>query len=298
MNTYFRVLLSQIPVDQEDLISNFCFENGAAGISENLAFIQPDLTFDPILLPKDSLQLDIYFEKPPTENFRADLLKSWPLTEIKILEEPNKDWLEEWKKGLTSFALARDYWVIPSWLKAPPEARVPIYIDPGMAFGTGTHATTQLAARAIFDAYESRIKQDLPTQALLDVGTGTAILAMVGAHLGFSKVVGNDIDPIARDVARENLKHNHLSKVKITDDDLSQIAETFDVVVANIIDGVLIHLRSDLLRVSKPFGHLVLSGILQSREEHFTTKFFGSDLKILTRHTQDEWVSFLVQRTH
>src|SRR5690606_14857175 len=127
------------------------------------------------------------------------------------------------------------------------EAEVGIYIDPGMAFGTGTHATTKMAAYFV-QKLGSQFKKDLKGKSLLDVGTGTAILAMLASHEGVERILGLEIDPEARRVARENIVLNKLTNVEISDKPLEETGEKFDFVVANIIDGVLIQLKDALLR--------------------------------------------------
>jgi ribosomal protein L11 methyltransferase len=133
---------------------------------------------------------------------------------------------------------------------------------------------------------------------LLDVGTGTAVLAMM-AHLeGVGKVVGIEIDPEARRVAKENVLRNELLDVEISDALLEEVRETFDFVVANIIDGVLIRIKNDLLRVLKPGGQIFLTGILTERDNLFFEKFIEtSPLQVIRRLEKDEWVGYWLQDT-
>ena len=192
------------------------------------------------------------------------------------------------------FNLVGPYWVVPSWISTPVSVDHTLLIDPGMAFGTGTHATTKMAS-----AFLNKVAKELPDKAelsLLDVGTGTAILAMLAQRLGFGLVTGIEIDPEASRVANENVKLNKLDDIDIRDSLLEEIDETFDVVIANIIDGVLIHLKKDLMRVLTPGGDLFLTGILVEREEFFFEKFIeGSGLKVVRRLEKDEWVGYWLQ---
>lgn len=294
-NKYYRVRLSQVPSNLEDVITTHSFETGASGVTEALVFTQPDLTYDPRLVNVSTHDLDVFFSETPGNEFFEGLRNINSMIQSQIFEEENKDWLEEWKKGFKPFRLVGDYWVIPSWLTPPEECKHAIYIDPGMAFGTGTHATTQMMAFFIHKLLLQH-KSAVADWALLDVGTGTAILAMLAQMGGMGLVAGIEIDPEARRVARENVKINKLEQIDIPETQLEDIHEQYDVVVANIIDGVLINLKQDLMRVLKPGGHMLLTGILEERDNHFFEKFIdNSGLKVIRRLEKDEWVGYWVQ---
>lgn len=296
MNSYFRVRLSQVPHLLEDQVTTHSFEAGASGVTEALAFTQSDLTYDPDLVPTKIHDLDVFFlENPPTKFFEG-LHQINANIRAQTFEEENKDWLEEWKKGFKPFQLVGPFWIVPSWLQPPPECEQPIYIDPGMAFGTGTHATTKMASYFVQKLSE-KYRQEIPNWTLLDVGTGTAILAMLAQKSGFGLVTGIEIDPEARRVARENIKLNHMQQIDISEALLEEVRGEYDVVIANIIDGVLINIKKDLLRVLKPGGFLFLTGILTERENIFFEKFIeSSNLKVLRRLEKDEWVGYWVQK--
>lgn len=294
-NSYIRIRLSQVPAELEDIMTTYCFENGATGVTEVLAFAQPDLTYDAKVVATQSHEMDVFFAEKPTEAFFNGLKDLNVNIRWNLFEEENKDWLAEWKKGFKPFKLVGDFWVVPSWLEAPPEAKRSVSIDPGMAFGTGTHATTQMMAFFINKLAEKHSAQ-LPQWAMLDVGTGTAILAMLAKLSGMGSVTGIEIDPEARRVARDNVQLNNLSSIEIPETQIDEIRKQYDVVVANIIDGVLINIKKDLLRVLKPGGHLFLTGILEERDNHFFEKFIeNSGLKVVRRLEKDEWVGYWVQ---
>jgi len=294
MSSYFRVRLVKVPSHLEDILTTTAFEFGASGIAEALAYAQTDLTYDPDLLPVKFHDLDLYFPTTPPPEFAPAIQKLDSRIEIHLFEEENKDWLAEWKKGFEAFNLVGPYWVVPSWLKSPVKPSESLLIDPGMAFGTGTHATTKMAS-----SFLHKVSKDLVDKAeltLLDVGTGTAILAMLAARLGFGLVVGIEIDPEARRVAKENIKLNGLDEIDIREQLLEEIDDTFDVVIANIIDGVLIKLKDDLIRVLSPGGQLFLTGILLEREDYFYTHFIeNSGLQVIRRLEKDEWVGYWLQ---
>lgn len=293
--SYFRVRLSQVPAELEDIVTTHCFDSGASGVTEALVFTQPDLTYDPQLLHVRTHEMDVFFEAQPVQDFFDGLTQLNQNIRWQIFEEEQKDWLEEWKKGFKPFKLVGDFFVVPSWLPPPAECKQPIFIDPGMAFGTGTHATTQMMAFFIHKLSQ-QYKNEISNWALLDVGTGTAILAMLAQLEGMGLVTGIEIDPEARRVARENVKLNKLDMISIPDKQIEDIHDSYDVVVANIIDGVLINIKSDLLRVLRPGGHMLLTGILEERDNLFFEKFMeGSGLTVVRRLEKDEWVGYWVQ---
>ena len=296
---YFRLRLKNVTKDIEDQVSFYCFSNAALGLSEVLGFTQPDLTYDPRILEKSRHDLDVYFEKEPTGNFYKNFREQFPTINLEFYTEESKDWLAEWKKGFEAFKLVGPAWVVPSWLQLPEvagENAIEIKIDPGMAFGTGTHATTKMASFFIYKLAQDYMRE-IPNWTVLDVGTGTAILAMLAEKLGYGLITGIEIDPEARRKARENCALNETENIEISDLQLDELRETYDVVVANIIDGVLIRLQKDLLRVLKPNGHLFLTGILQERDNHFFDKMIENNpLRVIKRIEKDEWVGYWVQK--
>ena len=295
--TYFRVRLIRLPDALEDSLTTLAFEHGASGVSEALAFTQPDLTYDPRLVPVRSRDLDVFFPEKPSTQFFDELKNMDQQARWEIFEEETKDWLAEWKKGFKPFQLVGPYWIVPSWEPVPEECREPLRIDPGMAFGTGTHATTQMMAFFIHKLAEKNANK-LKEWSLLDVGTGTAILAMLANKAGLPFVTGIEIDPEARRTARTNIELNHLTDIEIRDDLLEELRSSYDVVVANIIDGVLIQLQKDLLRVTKDGGHLLVTGILKERDDEFFQSFIEkAPLRVVRRIEKDEWVGYWLEKT-
>lgn len=291
--TYFRVRVRKIPSNIEIEATEIGFEYGCSGISEVLSYVQKDLVYDPEIRPQRFRDVDVFFsERPPTKYFEAlqnlSVNINW-----EIIEEEHKDWLEEWKKGFKPFPLVGPFWVVPSWFETPKEAEKPLFIDPGMAFGTGTHATTQMAAAFTHRIFKKKKLENF--WQVIDVGTGTAILAMLARLSGAERVVGIDIDPEARRVARENVLRNKIESIEILETPLEEIRESFDVVIANIIDGVLLKLKGDLCRIMKHNGYLILTGVLEERENSFIDDFLrDTDLKIDLRLSKEEWVGYLI----
>lgn len=294
--TYFRVRLSNVSTPKEEEVTNFCFTHKALGLSEVLSFTQPDLTYDPSLVSRQLLELDVFFESKPPQEFFSGLRENFFDIRCTTSEEETKDWLEEWKKGFNAFKLVGKVWVVPSWLQKPDEAELEIKIDPGMAFGTGTHATTKMASYFI-NKIATENPNEIKNWTVCDVGTGTAILAVLAEKLGYGLITGVEIDVEARRKARENCELNKSKNVEITDQQVDELREQYDVVVANIIDGVLIRLQKDLLKITKTQGHLFLTGILQERDNTFFDKFIEANpLKVIKRIQKDEWVGYWVQK--
>ena len=165
-----------------------------------------------------------------------------------------------------------------------------------MAFGTGTHATTKMASYFIHKLALDN-PESISTWSMLDVGTGTAILAVLAEKMKYGYITGVEIDIEARRKARENCDLNQTKNIDVTDLQLDEIKDQYDVVVANIIDGVLIRLQKDLIRVLKPQGYLFLTGILQERDNHFFEKMIENNpLKVIKRIEKEEWVGYWVQK--
>jgi ribosomal protein L11 methyltransferase len=193
-----------------------------------------------------------------------------------VTEVPDEDWSETWKKGLGPLSVGRAF-VRPSWVDAPvPPGMVEIVLDPGMAFGTGSHPTTSLCLAALSDLLAAR-----PGASVLDVGTGSGLLAIAARKLGAGRVAANDNDPVAVEVARENAALNGAA-LELTGAPIEAIAGTFDVVVANILANVLVALAPALAAKVAPRGVLLLSGLLGPQEDEVRSAHVASGLSPLS----------------
>lgn len=266
MNSYILVQLRNVTDAAEDWLSVAAFDYGALGMSEPLAFDQPEGEEDVFTRIPSSRAVDVYFDSAPAPEFLEAIGARYPGVSVQVSSEFERDWLAEWKKSFQPFALAGGHWVVPSWCEKPAAAEHAIYIDPGMAFGTGTHETTQLVAGELL-----RLAPEART--LLDVGTGTGILAILARQLGVPYIRATEIEPEARRVARENFALNGCADVALDETQVEGLNERYDVVVANIIDGVLVRLQDTLKARVRPGGWLVLSGIIGEREPDFLAGF-------------------------
>ncbi|GMG85709.1 50S ribosomal protein L11 methyltransferase [Biformimicrobium ophioploci] len=184
-----------------------------------------------------------------------------PLPNARWEQLEDKDWEREWMEHYHPIQCGERLWVCPSWREPPEADGVNLMLDPGLAFGTGTHPTTFLCLGWLDGA-------PLAGKTVLDYGCGSGILGIAALLLGAERAAGTDIDPQALLASRENLRRNGLAEDRFPvylPQDLPQ-AEN-DIVVANILAGPLVELAPDLIRQLKPGGRLCLSGILQSQAE-------------------------------
>ncbi len=288
---YFVLNLINVPAELEDWVTGEAFAAGALGVSEVLAFSQPEGEEDVFTMASSELSLDVYFAKEPSVEWLQSLRARMPALQWKVRGEATRDWLEEWKKGFKPFCLTGTHWVVPSWCEAPVEAQQKIWVDPGMAFGTGTHETTQLCAEEMH-----RLMASHSTASVLDVGTGTGILAVLARQLGASQVVATELEADSRRVARENFLINSHPEIMLDERQVENLHESFDLVVANIIDGVLVRIQSMLLNRVKPGGWLVVSGIIIEREPDFLAGFKLPEGKAWDLRVQKgDWLMFSVK---
>jgi ribosomal protein L11 methyltransferase len=190
-----------------------------------------------------------------------------------IAEVPDQDWGEAWKRGLTPLSIGRAF-VRPSWIDAPtPSGMAEIVLDPGMAFGTGTHPTTSLCLAGLSDLLAAR-----PGASVLDVGTGSGLLAIAARKLGAGRVAGNDNDPIAVRVACENAALNGVA-LELDERPVQLQPGPFDVVLANILANTLVELAPAIAAQLAPGGVVLLSGILTPQEEEVRAAYLAAGLR-------------------
>ena len=210
------------------------------------------------------------------------------------------DWVNNWKQYFHQFTID-DVLIIPSWEDVQPEDedKMIIHIDPGPAFGTGMHETTQLCIRQIK-------KYVTPDTVILDVGCGSGILGMLALKFGAKYSVGTDLDPCAIDATHENMEVNGISKDQyevmignIIDNKEIQDKvgyEKYDIVAANILADVLVPLTPVILSQLKPGGIYITSGIIDDKEQTVVDAVEKAGLTVLEVHHQGEWVSVTARK--
>ncbi len=288
---YFVLNIQNLKNSGEDRLSQQAFAAGALGISEVLPFVQPEGEEEVFTKIPERRSLDVYFQQAPGREFLDGLAVGFPDAKISVRGEADRDWLAEWKKGFKPFALVGGHWVVPSWCEAPAQAKHKIWIDPGMAFGTGTHETTQLVAEALLAQI-----QKSSVNSCLDVGTGTGILAILARQLGIAKVCATEIEADSRRVANENFAANDCTTIALTEKQVESLSEKFDIVMANIIDGVLVRIQDALKARVAPGGCLIVSGIILEREQDFLNGFNlpnGVDWSV--RLQRGDWLLYAVR---
>ncbi len=212
---------------------------------------------------------------------------------IDFYDFEEEDYQNSWKKYFYTQKISERFVVKPTWREyEPQEDELVIEIDPGRAFGTGTHPTTSLCIKLM----EENIKEG---NTVIDVGTGSGILMVAAEKLGAGKIVGTDIDPVAVEVAEENLLLNKvdMEKAKAYAGDLVTVVqnEKFDVVVANILADVLLILLKDILRVVKKDGLVIFSGIIEDKLEEMKSAVEEVGLEILEVKADKEWRAMLMR---
>src|SRR5262245_11219364 len=201
------------------------------------------------------------------------------------------DWTEEWKKSYTGFSIADSFFIIPSWENVVcPNDRLPIRIDPGQAFGTGTHETTQLTMEALERWFE-------PSHTVLDLGTGSGILAIASRLLGAKQVFACDIDTVAAQVASANIERNAEQDVYTFCGSLDAIkGGHVDLLLANLTADVIINLFPEFQRVLRLHGLAILSGILRDQDEDVRETIDRYNFNVFEEITQGEWLVLIVEK--
>ena len=201
---------------------------------------------------------------------------------------------ERWKDFFHVVHVSDRIVIRPPWREYTPRPNeIVVEIEPGMAFGTGGHQTTQLCLRGLEAALASIPPGDEPV-LVLDVGCGSGVLAVAAAKLGALQAVALDVDPAALEATRENAERNGVTEqIRVFEEPVSavgRLSADFSVVVANIISGTLLELRDDLLAATRPGGTLLLSGLLTDEEDEFQKNFAPPGAELVHREAMDEWL--------
>ena len=203
-----------------------------------------------------------------------------------------EDWTESWKKAFKPFRLGQHMVIKPSWetIENEPGDHI-IEIDPGMAFGTGTHETTGMCVQLV----EKYVK---PGDRVIDIGTGTGILAIAAAHMGAKHVLATDLDAVAVRVAAENVKINGFGGVIDVrcGDLLDVVQESGDVVIANIISDVIVMLARPVRERIADGGVFICSGISVERREDVLDALRAADYELLDDLTEGEWCAMAARK--
>ena len=296
MNNYYELKISINP-EMEDIVSDICFSNLAC---EGVVLAEETYK-DLVMTSTTEGTLRVFLtevNENPIEILKTEkeLLKSRGFTdkelgswEITLDEKENQDWSKKWKEKWTVTHVTDKIAVVPSWLNyEPKENEITIILDPGCAFGTGTHQTTQLCMKAL----EKYLKQG---DSIADIGTGSGILSILAMKLGAKSAYGCDIDKTVIDVAKENAKVNEVNctfELNTAD----KLIEKYDFVCANILHNVLYEIMGDLKNIMKDDGKMSLSGILNEKKDVVLEAIKRENLKIIDTINQDQWISYVVTK--
>ena len=315
-NKYYELRL-QINPDMEDLLSEIFFDNfdceGIVLAEETYKDLEMVATTEGTLRvflrnEYDDIEdlrydienvLDLTREEFLSRGLTEDELGSWEFT---LEEKENEDWSKKWKESWDVTHVTENIAVVPDWIEyTPKDSEVIIKLEPGCAFGTGTHQTTQLCMKAI----EKYMKQG---DKVADIGMGSGILSILAKKLGASFVYGCDNDETVIDVAKENARKNglkvaeRLSETKDFDcyfelNTADKVQEKFDFVCANILHFVLAEIMNDLKNIMKSGAIMSLSGILEEKKQMVLDAIERESLEIVEEIKQDQWTSFVVKKS-
>ena len=296
MKNYFELKISINP-EMEEIVSDICFSNFAC---EGVVLAEEDWkdlemtsttrgTLKVFLTELDCNIVEVLQterEILKSRGFSDEELGSW---EITLDERENQDWSKKWKEKWTVTHVTEKIAVVPSWLSyEPKEGEIIITLDPGCAFGTGTHQTTQLCMKAI-EKYLAK------GDSMADIGTGSGILAICAKKFGASSAYGCDNDETVIDVCIENAKINNEDCVfELKTADL--LTEKYNFVCANILHNVLAEIMGDLKNIMLSNAKMVLSGILDEKKPVVMEAIERENLRIIDTMYQDQWVAFVVEK--
>lgn len=301
---YFELRLKINP-DMEDLISEIFFENfdceGIVLAEETYKdlemvsttegtlriFLKDDgsSTYEDMQYDIENI-LDLSREEFLSRGLTEEELGSW---DFELEEKKSEDWSKKWKEKWDVTHVTERIAVVPDWIDYKAKSdEVIIKLEPGCAFGTGTHQTTQLCMKALEKYMKSGDK-------VADIGMGSGILSILAKKLGASSVYGCDNDDTVIDVAKENAKKNGVEcffELGTAD----KVSDKFDFVCANILHFVLAEIMGDLKNIMKTGALMSLSGILEEKKQMVIEAYEKEGLELVEEIKQDQWTSFVVKR--
>ena len=307
--TNWQELTIHVHRDAEEAVSNLMIETGSQGvaISDSADYVGQEDRFGelyPEVEQSEMIAIMAYY--PDTldiEEVKADLAaRLADLTDfgletgqvsLESQELAEEDWADNWKKYYEPARITHDLTIVPSWTdyEATPGEKI-IKLDPGMAFGTGTHPTTKMSLFALEQVLRGG-------ETVIDVGTGSGVLSIASSLLGAKEVFAYDLDDVAVRVAQENIALNPgMDNIQVAAGDLLRGVDLeADVIVANILADVLIHLTEDAYRLVKDQGYLILSGIISEKWDMVRASAEAAGFFLETHMIQGEWNACVFKKT-
>lgn len=297
MNSYYELQIKINP-DMEDIISAICFENlpceGVVLAEETYKDLEmistTEGTLRVFLTEKADVEKILNEQRAilKSRGFSDEELGSW---EFSYVEKENEDWSKKWKEKWDVTHVTERITVVPDWIEYTPkfDNEVIIKLEPGCAFGTGTHSTTQLCMKAI--------EKYMPQNAeVADIGMGSGILAICAKKFGAKSAYGCDNDETVIDVAKENAQKNNV-ECEFELNTADKLSTQFDFVLANILHNVLAEIMGDLKAIMKDGAYLVLSGILDEKKPVVLEAIKKHNLELIEEMHQNQWVALVVKKS-
>lgn len=286
-------LKASIAPEQAEWLEELLLAEGASAITLQDAHDEPVFEPDRGTTPlwRETVLTGLYDDLSDVEAMIERVQRAWaqqlpdePTPQIEYELLADRDWEREWMDGFEPLRMGERLWIVPSWHAAPDPQAVNLLLDPGLAFGTGTHPTTALCLGWL-DA------QHLDQRQILDYGCGSGILAIAALKLGADTAVGVDIDPQALQASRDNAERNGIDESRLILDYPERLGQgRFDVVVANILAGPLIELATAIAGRVAPGGRLALSGILAAQAESVLDAYRDQDMVMDEPQEKEGWM--------
>lgn len=272
-----------VPIEHGETVANFLIERGAPGLQSEEG--------------KGIARLTAYYSAPPPLDALVRFCASvgCPLHDndsIRVRRVPHEDWAENWKAHFHPQALGERLYICPPWDCVAPAGRLAVVIDPGMAFGTGHHASTRGCLLLLEHALgDQRMERGL------DVGTGSGVLAIALVKLGLTDVWAIDIDADACAIAEANAAHNSVEARMHIRHSLDEVPGTFDVLCANLFAHLLQQMAPELTDLVRPGGVFICSGFLINDEHAVCRAYEARGFHLARRHEEESWVTLALQRS-
>ncbi|WP_290798546.1 50S ribosomal protein L11 methyltransferase [Halomonas sp.] len=298
-------LKAHIPPEQAETLEELLLNEGATAIT--LQDAHDDPVFEPergsTPLWNETVLTGLYDDLEGVDAMLERVRQAWaaelpddscPEIEVELIAD--RDWEREWMDDFQPMQMGERLWIVPSWHEPPVPGAVNLQLDPGLAFGTGTHPTTALCL-AWFDGLS--VTEALDNQSVLDIGTGSGILAIAALKLGAARAVGTDIDPQALQASRDNAERNGIAEAdfRLCYPEQLDDTETFPFVVANILAGPLVELAPMIVGHLAPGGRLALSGILAAQAEEVLDAYREQGLRMDEPMISEGWARLTGRRS-
>ncbi|WP_027967336.1 50S ribosomal protein L11 methyltransferase [Halomonas halocynthiae] len=291
-------LKARIAPEQTELLEELLLAEGATAITFQDAHDDP--VFEPergtTPLWEETVLTGLYDDLEGLPDMLERLAAAWaesapedscPVIEHELLDD--RDWEREWMQDFTPLQMGERLWIVPTWHEPPNPEAVNLRLDPGLAFGTGTHATTALCLSWLDTL---AVAGNLDGVDVLDIGCGSGILAIAALKLGANRAIGTDIDPQALSASRDNAERNDITEHRLQLCYPEQLAakQDFPLVIANILAGPLIELASEIASRVAPGGRIALSGILENQADDVFSTYQEHGLIMDEPEVHEGWV--------